>query len=261
MAVLDASVDAVAKGRVLIIEADEWARTLLAKFLADGGFEVHLAGAARQGFEMARRLEPDCIVCDVVLPDVDGFWVARRVRTDRSRIATTPFLFLTGERDSESRLTGLNVGADVYLTKPFRNEEVVAQIEALIEMANRLRVQRDSFLEAPSSSAERPAFRGDIAFLSVATMLTMLDLERRAGILKVQSGPSKVEFEIVDGTITDASRGGTSLPVIDALRVVLEWRSGQFWFRPVDIPVPSGPRHSINALLLQAMRLRDEAER
>ncbi|HEY5373624.1 MAG TPA: response regulator, partial [Polyangiaceae bacterium] len=74
----------MAKGRILIIEQDEWESTLLAKFLGEAGYEVHVAAEARAGFEKVRELQPDCILCDVNLPDIDGFWVARRVRTEPS---------------------------------------------------------------------------------------------------------------------------------------------------------------------------------
>jgi two-component system OmpR family response regulator len=134
----------VAKGRILIIGADEWESTLLAKSLAEAGYQVVVAGEARAGFDKVRELQPDCILCDVNLPDIDGFWVARRVRTEPTLVATAPFLFLTDAADVESRLQGLNVGADLYLTRPLRNEEVVAQVGALIDMANRLRKQRES---------------------------------------------------------------------------------------------------------------------
>lgn len=247
---------------MLVIEADEWVSTLLSKYLGEAGYEVHLASEARRGFEMARKLEPDCIVCDAVLPDVDGFWVAKRIRTEPSRVATTPFLFLTGADNDESRLMGLNVGADVYMTKPFRNEEVVAQVAALIDMANRLRLQRDSFMEGPSSSRERPAFRGELAFMSVATMLTMLEMERRVGSLKVRSEAGrKASFEVVDGAISGADLDGRNGPVLQVLREVLGWQRGRFSFRAHEIAAPSGKKLKINGLLLEAMRLRDESNR
>src|SRR4029079_883856 len=96
---------------------------LLTRFLSEAGYEVHVAGEARAGFDKIRELQPHCILCSVNLPDIDGFWVARRVRTEPTRVATTPFLFLTEADDSESRLQGLNVGAVLYLTTPFRNGE------------------------------------------------------------------------------------------------------------------------------------------
>ena len=172
----------MARGRVLIIEQEEWEAALLTKFLSEAGYEVHVAGEARSGFDKVRELQPDCILCSVNLPDIDGFWVARRVRTEPTKVATTPFLFLTEADDAESRLQGLNVGADLYLTKPFRNEEVVAQVGALIDMANRLRRQREAFSsDGPASSVAGAAFTGDVAQMSVATVLTLLELERRSG--------------------------------------------------------------------------------
>src|SRR4051812_15924091 len=108
----------MAKGRVLVIEDDEWVSRLLASCLEEHDFEVTIASAAKSGFAQACALEPDCIVCDVTLPDEDGYWVARRVRTEPSSVATTPFLFLTAMDDEQSRLEGFHVGADVYMTKP-----------------------------------------------------------------------------------------------------------------------------------------------
>ncbi len=188
----------MAKGRILII--------LLAKYLGDAGYQVHVAAEARSGFDMVRTLQPDCILCDVSLPDIDGFWVARRVRTEPSPVATAPFLFLTNAEDTESRLQGLNVGADIYLTRPFHDEEVVAQVGALIEMANRLRNQRQSFTSESPSSSPGAAFTGDIAQMSVATALTLLELERRSGYLKVRSGSGKVALlEIQHGALAAAT--------------------------------------------------------
>ena len=65
----------VAAGRVAIIESDEWSATLLAKFLRDGGYQVDVASEARAGFDRIRALQPDCILCAVNLPDIDGFGV------------------------------------------------------------------------------------------------------------------------------------------------------------------------------------------
>ena len=84
-----ASVWGVARGRVLIIEHEEWESALLTRLLGEAGFEVHLATEARAGFDKVRELQPDCILCNVQLPDIDGFWVARRVRTEPPR----PFSF------------------------------------------------------------------------------------------------------------------------------------------------------------------------
>ncbi len=252
----------MAKGRVLIIEDDEWVAALLAKFLRDDGYEVHQATGAQQGFKLAQELLPDCILCDVVLPDIDGFWVARKVRTEPSRLATTPFLFLTSAEDSASRLQGLNVGADVYITKPFRHEEVVAQVGALIDMAERLREQRDSFIDMPVSSRTSPALRGDIAQMSFATVLTLLEMERRTGRLKVRTdGPRTALFELSNGELVGSELDGATARPVDAIRDVLKWKEGRFWFRPANAIGPRESRTSVGMLLIEAMRLEDESQR
>ncbi len=252
----------MAKGRILIIEQDEWESTLLAKFLAEAGYEVHLASEARAGFEMVRTLQPDCILCDVTLPDIDGFWVARRVRTEPSPVATAPFLFLTNAEDTESRLQGLNVGADIYLTRPFHDEEVVAQVGALIEMANRLRKQRQSFTSEGPVSSPGAAFTGDIAQMSVATVLTLLELERRSGHLKVRSDSGRVALlELEHGTLAGATLDDQPAEPSPVLRETLRWKKGSFTFRSAAVSPQGGARQTIGGLLNEAIRLEDEARR
>jgi DNA-binding response OmpR family regulator len=247
---------------VLIIEQDEWESTLLAKFLGEAGYEVHLASEARAGFDAVRALEPDCILCDVALPDIDGFWVARRVRTESSPVATTPFLFLTNAADIESRLQGLNVGADLYLTRPFHDEEVVAQVGALIDMAKRLKKQRESFTSVGPVSAPGAAFTGDIAQMSVATVLTLLELERRSGHLKVRSDSGKIAVLVLQhGTVSGATLDDQPVEPTPLLREALRWKRGSFSFRSAEIASPDGPRQTIGGLLIEAMRLEDEARR
>jgi DNA-binding response OmpR family regulator len=255
----------VASGRVLIIEQEEWEATLLAKFLGEAGYEVHVAGEARAGFDKVKELKPDCILCSVNLPDIDGFWVARRVRTEPSRVATTPFLFLTEADDTESRLHGLNVGADLYLTKPLRNDEVVAQVGALIDMANRLRKQRESFSsESPVSSAAGAAFSGDVAQMSVATVLTLLELERRSGELKVRGEAGQIALlQLTEGKFASGTLDEQAWSSTDLLREVLRWKKGSFSFRGSQggVSNDSGEQQKIGGLLLEAMRLEDESRR
>lgn len=247
----------------MIIEQDEWESTLLAKFLGEAGYEVHVAAEARAGFDMVRTLLPDCILCDVNLPDIDGFWVARRVRTEASPVATAPFLFLTNAEDTESRLQGLNVGADIYLTRPFHDEEVVAQVGALIEMANRLRKQHESFTSEGPISGPGAAFTGDIAQMSVATVLTLLELERRSGHLKVRSDSGKIAIlEVEHGSLAGALLDDQPVDSTALLRETLRWKKGSFTFRSAAVSSSSAPpRQSIGGLLIEAMRLEDEARR
>lgn len=252
------------RGRVLIITSDEWEAVALTKYLTDAGFEVSSVGTARAGFDQVRELEPECILCDVTLPDIDGFWVAKRVRTEPSRIATTPFLFLTDAGDADARLQGLHVGADLYLSRPLRADEVVAQVGALLDMANRLRAQRDSFSQEAPASTRDSAFEGDVAHISLSTVLTLLELERRSGLLKVKGEDGRrAQLDIAAGRAASASIEGTSAEPTAFIREVLRWKSGKFSFKAdaAGDRVPAGEDLTLGGLLLEAMRLEDESAR
>ena len=249
---------AVSRGRVLIV-ADEWVTALLTRFLTEAGYEVHTATSARQGFDKVRELLPDCILCDVVQPDIDGFWVARRVRAEQTKAASTPFVFLTEADDAEARLQGLHVGADLYLSKPFRSEDVVAQVGAMIDMASRLRRKNDSMSGEAQSAPGAAALQGDIAHMSLTTILTLLELERRSGRLRIKTEKDRVAtVELYEGSFARASIDDQNRQAIDFLREVLRWKQGSFVFRNSKIEAPRGNRQSINYLLLEAMRLDDE---
>ena len=247
------------RGLVLVIEDDEWVSRLLANAVRDAGYEVALCGTAKAGVEAAQSVEPDCIVCDVDLPDHDGYWVAQNVRTLPSRVSVTPFLFLSALDDQEARLEGFHVGADVYMTKPFRVDEVVAQVGALVQMAARLRERRNSFLSIP---AEEPtAIEGDLSQMSIATVLTVLEMERRTGTFEVMSKKRRAQLEIAGGFVVSGSVGGTQVSALAALRTMLGWTVGRFSFAPGAHRDPPPNQKSIGAFLIEAVRLEDETGR
>jgi two-component system, OmpR family, response regulator len=252
----------VSRGRVLIIEADEWVTTLVSKFLADAGYATQVATTARAGFDEAVAIHPDCVLCDVVLPDIDGFWVTRRIRADKSKLAGTPILLLSQKEDRVARLEGLALGADVFLTPPFRYDEVIAQVDALLGMALRLRARRDSVHTSVPASTDEAAVHGDVSQISVPTFLTMLEMERRTGRVRVEvQGKPAVIIEVFEGTIVQTQSGTTEKDPIDVLREVVLMRKGRYTFEPQKIDPLQRPRRRINMLLIEAMRLNDEVNR
>ncbi len=244
---------------MLIIEEDEWESALLRQVLAGAGYDVSTATSARDGFAKAKAWLPDCIVCSLVLPDIDGLWVARMVRLDPTPLASTPFLFLARDDDKDSRLQAFNVGADVFLTKPYRAEEAVAQVGALIAMARRMG-ERVSF--GPASTRSPPAMRGDLGQIDLSTVLTLLEMERRTGILKVRTeGGETVAFEIAEGALARAVRDGAPGDAVALLRLVFGWKRGRFWFRSREVRPSTDIATAIGPLLLEAVRQMDEASR
>ncbi|WP_235866336.1 response regulator transcription factor [Serinibacter arcticus] len=112
----------------LVIEDDPDIRLLLESVLEKAGFMVHSAGTGSAGVKLAHQVDPLIITLDVNLPDIDGFEVARRVRA-----ASDAYIVMLTARDDEiDTLSGLDVGADDYITKPFRPRELRARVEAML---------------------------------------------------------------------------------------------------------------------------------
>jgi two-component system OmpR family response regulator len=114
---------------VLVVDDEPNICALLSATLRLIDFDVRMAVAGHEALIAAEEFEPDLVVLDVMLPDLDGFQVARRLRSGASPV---PVLFLTARDAVEDRISGLTVGADDYVTKPFSLEEVVLRIRAIL---------------------------------------------------------------------------------------------------------------------------------
>ncbi|GAB95605.1 two-component system OmpR family response regulator [Kineosphaera limosa] len=117
------------EARLLVVEDEPNIRELLATSLRFAGFEVHTAADGAAAIEVAEREQPDLVVLDVMLPDIDGFAVTRRLR-ENGRLM--PIVFVTARDSVDDKVKGLTVGGDDYVTKPFSLEEVIARIRAVL---------------------------------------------------------------------------------------------------------------------------------
>ncbi|GAA1309567.1 response regulator transcription factor [Brachybacterium tyrofermentans] len=117
------------EARLLVVDDEPNIRDLLATSLRFAGFEVFTASTGNEAIREATEHQPDLVVLDVMLPDMDGFTVTRRLR-DRGE--QYPILFLTARDETQDKVAGLTVGGDDYVTKPFSLEEVVARIRAVL---------------------------------------------------------------------------------------------------------------------------------
>lgn len=117
------------EARLLVVDDEPNIRDLLATSLRFAGFEVFTAATGNEAIQAATEHQPDLVVLDVMLPDMDGFTVTRRLRAAGRHF---PVLFLTARDDTEDKVTGLTVGGDDYVTKPFSLDEVVARIRAVL---------------------------------------------------------------------------------------------------------------------------------
>jgi two-component system, OmpR family, response regulator MprA len=148
------------RSTVLIIDDDEKIVSMLRRGLAFEGYEVLTAANGAEGLNKMLTAEPDVVVLDVMMPQVDGFEVCRRMREGGS---TVPVLMLTAKDEVENRVKGLDLGADDYLVKPFALEELLARVRALLR---RKTEQQDNngnrlaFEDLQLDNESREVFRG-----------------------------------------------------------------------------------------------------
>jgi len=166
---------------ILVVEDEPALQETLAYNLRNSGYTVETASDGRRGIDAARRLRPDLIILDVMLPEVDGFEVARAVR----REMTSGIIMLTARNDEIDRVVGLEVGADDYLTKPFSMRELLARVKAMIRRGQLI---REESAQAGADGPHRRLTFGDL----------IIDVTRREAALN--GAPLKLnpkEYELL----------------------------------------------------------------
>ncbi|MEV0596629.1 response regulator transcription factor [Nonomuraea cavernae] len=176
--------------RVLVVDDEPNIRALLSQTLRLVSFEVRTAETGAEAVSAAREFAPDIVVLDVMLEDIDGFEVARRLG---ERI---PVLFLTARDTVEDRVQGLTLGADDYVAKPFSLEEVVLRIRAILRRS-RTEPRRDSVLRYADVELDADAHE-----------------VRRGGVL-VELSPT--EFKLLEYLLTNAGRVVSKAQILDSV--------------------------------------------
>lgn len=139
-----------AKHKILIVEDDPDVAEMLNAYFRVQGYEVFTVNWGEDGVRAGQSVLPDLIILDIRLPDIDGFEVARRLRTDR-RTQEIPIIFLTEKRERADRLQGFEVGADDYVTKPFDVQELRLRVRNALK-----RVSQGSLTNPVSGLPEGP---------------------------------------------------------------------------------------------------------
>lgn len=123
--------------RLLLIDDDPNLILLVKDYLEFRGYQVITAENGQEALDVLQQDTPDMIICDVMMPQMDGYTFVEHVRKD-PRTSWIPVLFLSAKGQSQDRVKGLNTGADVYMVKPFEPEELVAQVESSLKQASRI---------------------------------------------------------------------------------------------------------------------------
>ena len=116
-------------GALLVVDDEQFLREAVALWLSSLGFTVMSAGTGTEALHAARTRRFDLLILDVMLPDLDGFAIVRRLREDRNRV---PVIFLTAKDTREDKVAGLTMGGDDYITKPFHLDELAARVRTVL---------------------------------------------------------------------------------------------------------------------------------
>jgi two-component system, OmpR family, response regulator len=160
--------------KVLVVDDEQTLSELLALALRYEGWEVRTAGDGAAAVAAAREMRPDLVVLDVMLPDMDGLEVLRRLRNEFER---TPVLFLTAKDAVEDRIAGLTAGGDDYVTKPFSIEELVLRLRALLRRSHTALTSETSLISVGDLTLDedsREVHRGGDLIALTATEFELL---------------------------------------------------------------------------------------
>jgi two-component system OmpR family response regulator len=160
------------KGRVLVVDDEPNITDLVAMALRYEGFDVDVAATGRAAVDAARSKPSSLMILDVMLPDIDGFEVARQLSLSGHRL---PILFLTARDATEDKVRGLTIGGDDYVTKPFSLEELVARVHAILRRsAGPSETNRLDFADLVMDLDTQEVWRGDEPIELTATEYRLL---------------------------------------------------------------------------------------
>lgn len=127
---------------ILLIDDDAEVLDINKKYLENEGFTVYSSSVPKKGIQIAKKIMPDCIVLDVMMPEINGFQVSESIRT----FTDTPIIFLTGKDSEDDKITGLTSGGDDYIVKPYSLRELKARIDVLLRRSQKTPVAQESHL-------------------------------------------------------------------------------------------------------------------
>ena len=202
--------------KILVIEDETPIRENVMEILELEGFEVFGAADGRRGLELAERIKPDLIICDITMPELDGYEVLVEIRRIES-IAAVPFIFLTARTDRPFVRHGMELGADDYLTKPFTPAELRAAISSRLDRRKAMQKNSDQELEQ--------ARRTLIRMVSHELRTPLISINTSAEIISRQVGqltPAQIQ-DLIDAL----NRGGKRLNrVVEQIVLLTELDTG-----------------------------------
>ncbi len=227
---------------------------MVATVLEKRGYSVETAVDGEDALERALARTPDLLITDVMMPKLDGWALVRQLRS-HSQFAMLPVIFLTALSSEDDRIRGFRIGADDYVTKPFRFEELDLRV------AKTLR-RTQTALQETREQLGGTSLRGDLAQVGLSSLLILIELERKTGLLQLRTpdGPS-AQVLVREGKVVHARLDSVEEPVdAECVYYLLTWSAGEFEFITCLVEGVDRVHVSTTHLLMEAARLIDEQQ-
>ena len=238
---------------VLVADDDAWILRMVATVLEKRGYSVETAVDGEDALARALAHPPDLLITDVMMPKMDGWSLVRQLRA-HAELAMMPVIFLTALSSEDDRIRGFRLGADDYMTKPFRFEELDLRVaKTLRRTAQNVQDARDQLTGS--------GLRGDLSQVGLSSLLVLIELERKTGLLQLHAvDGGSAQILVRDGKVVHARLDHADEPV-DAACVyhLLTWPAGEFQFIACLVEGTDRVNASTTHLLMEAARLFDEA--
>ncbi|MGZ3426807.1 MAG: response regulator [Polyangia bacterium] len=260
--------------RVLIVDDDPWILRMVSTLLEKRGYAIATACDGEEGLMRADQLKPDLIITDVMMPKLDGWSLVRALRS-RPELTLVPVIFLTALGGEEDRIKGFRLGADDYLPKPFRFEELDLRVANALKKSKATQAKAEEVRRAPvepppipgGGPQKRPAgIHGTLEQLGLSSLLVMIEMERKSGILRLEKLGATGRIFCREGRVIAARLDGDRAPAgarkgAESVYHMLTWADGRFDFGAVDVDMEDEVKSTTTHLLMEGARLIDEGKR
>ena len=240
---------------VLVADDDAWILRMVSTVLEKRGYHVETSTDGEDALERALVQRPDLLVTDVMMPRMDGWTLVKALRA-RPDLALVPVIFLTALSSDEDRIRGFRLGADDYVPKPFRFEELDLRV------AKTLR-RTQAIVSDTRDQMAGAGLKGDLGQVGLSALLVLIELERKTGLLTLH-GPGNEVGQILlrDGRVVHARLTDRPEPIdAEAVYYLLQWSAGEFEFMTCVVEGPDRVETSTTTLLLEGARRLDENRR
>ncbi|HET8932898.1 MAG TPA: response regulator, partial [Polyangiales bacterium] len=238
----------MAKQNLLLVDADLRSVRVLEVSLRKAGYNVASAGNARDALAMLELSRPDLVLCDTRLPAMDGFEFIQELRRS-PELAGIPLMILSSDVSVETKVRGLELGIEDYLTKPIYIKELLARVHIVLQRKRREGIEH---LE----QGHKRKFSGSLSDMGVVDLLQAIDHNKKSGVLYLTSGRFDGAIYFCNGAAVDAAVG--RLQGSRAIYRSLLWTEGTFEIDFREIDREDHVRTSMQAVLMEGLRRVDE---